>query len=157
MADDDTPTPYRLSDEPPPRRKYRRMPGVRASSEREPDEFDQPVLRRFLGVDPFPWVLALSVLLWVGLGLGARAWIGCAGLLVLAGIATVVFSQVWLCLSIFQDDPASGILSLVFGWYRSLYLYLNPEVGWRPTVLAVVGVLMVFTGIGVGLGGLRSG
>ena len=60
---------YKLSDEPPPKRKYRPMPGVKASSEREPDEFDQPALKRFLGTDPFPWALAVCVLVWVVLGL----------------------------------------------------------------------------------------
>ena len=83
MPDDDAPKPYRLSDDPPPRRRYRPMPGARASSDRDPDAFDEPALKRFFGTDPFPWALALCVLLWVGLALGARAWVGCAVLLVL--------------------------------------------------------------------------
>ena len=99
MPDDDPPKPYRLSDEPPPRRRYRPMPGVRASSERGPDPFDEPALKRFFGTDPFPWALALCVLLCVGLGLGARAWVGCAVLLILAGFAVIVLSQLWLYLS----------------------------------------------------------
>jgi hypothetical protein len=154
MPHDDVPEPYRLSHDPPPGRRYRPMPGVRASSERGPDEFDKPVLKRFLGTDPFPWALALCVVVWVGLGLGARAWVGCAGLLVIAGLVTVVLSQLWLCLSIYEDDRVSGILALVSDWFRSLYLHMYPELAWRPTLLAVVGVLMVFTGTGLGIHGL---
>ena len=155
MPRDDEPEPYRLSDDPPPRRKYRAMPGVRASSEREPDEFDKPVLKRFLGADPFPWALALSVVVWVGLGLGTKAWGGCAALLILAGIATMFLAQLWLCLSIFEDDRAAGIFALVSDWFRSMYLHMYPELAWRPSVLMVVGALMMFTGIGLGVSGLR--
>ena len=152
---DDVPQPYRLSDDPPPKRKYRPMPGVRASSERGPDEFDKPVLKRFLGADPFPWALAVCAIVWLGLGLGARAWLGCAGLLVLAGLATVVLSQLWLYLSIFLDDVEAGILSLMWGWYRVIYLYMNPELAWRPSLVAAVGLLMMLTGMGLGIHGLR--
>ena len=154
MADDD-PMPYKLSDDPPPRRRYRPMPGVRASSERGPDEFDKPVLKRFLGTDPFPWALALCAVVWIALGLGARVWVGCAGLLVIAGIATVILSQLWLCLSIFEDDRGAGIFALVSEWFRSIYLHMYPELAWRPTLLAVVGLLMMFTGLGLGINGLR--
>ena len=152
---DDEPEPYRLSDDPPPKRRYRPMPGVRASSEREPDEFDKPVLKRFLGTDPFPWVLALAVIVWIGLGLGTRVWLGCAGLLVVAGIATMVLAQLWLCLSIFEDDRGAGIFALVSDWFRSIYLYMYPELAWRPSLLTAVGALMMFTGLGLGISGLR--
>jgi hypothetical protein len=150
MPDDDPPKPYRLSDEPPPRRRYRPMPGARASSERGPDPFDEPALKRFFGTDPFPWALALGVLLWIGLALGARAWIGCAALLVLAGFAVIILSQVWLYLSIFLDDADSGLLALVSGWYRTFYLYSNPELVWRPAVLTLLGLVMIVTGGAVG-------
>jgi hypothetical protein len=152
---DDTPQPYRLSDDPPPKRKYRPMPGVRASSEREPDEFDQPVLKRFLGTDPFPWALALCAVVWIGLGLGTRVWVGCAGVLVVAGVVTVILSQLWLCLSIYEDDRVSGFLALVSDWFRSMYLHMYPQLAWRPTLLAVVGLLMMFTGVGLGVDGFR--
>lgn len=148
---DDPPSGYRLSQDPPPKRRYRPMPGVRSSSEREPDEFDKPALKRFLGADPFPWALALCVLVWIGLGLGTKVWVGCAVLLMVAGLMTVVLSQVWLYLSIFMDDIEAGVLSLLFGWYRLFYLYMNPEFAWRPSVLAAVGFLMMLTGIGLGL------
>jgi hypothetical protein len=153
---DDAPDPYRLSDERPPRRRYRPMPGVRASSERDADPFDEPALRRFLGTDPFPWALALCVLLWVGLAVGARAWVGCAVLLVLAGFVVIVLSQLWLYLSIFLDDADSGLLALVSGWYRTFYLYSNPELVWRPALLAGIGLLMVLTGGGVGLAQIQA-
>ena len=153
---DDTPQPYRLSDDPPPKRKYRPMPGARASSDREPDEFDKPVLKRFLGTDPFPWALALCVVIWIGLGLGTRTWIGFAPLLILAGIATMVLAQLWLCLSIFEDDREAGIFALFSSWFRAIYLHMYPELAWRPTVLMAVGALMMFTGMGLGINHLRQ-
>jgi len=138
---------YQLSDEPPPKRRYRPMPGVKASSEREPDEFDQPALKRFLGADPFPWALALCVLVWVGLGLASRILPAFAGLLILAGIAGCVLSQIWLYVAIFREDMEAGILSMVCGLYRVFYLYMNPELTWRPLILTGVGVLMMSTGV----------
>ena len=152
----DKPTPYRLSRDPPPGRRYRPMPGVRASSDREPDDFDRPALRRLFGTDPFPWALALGVLIWIGLGLGARVTPVCALLLGLAGLAVIVLSQVWLYLSIFMDDVEAGIWSLISGWYRVFYLYSNPELAWRPAMLGGVGVLMLLTGAGIGIGHLHN-
>jgi hypothetical protein len=149
------PEPYRLSDEPPPKRRYRPMKGFRGSSERDPDEFDQPALKRFLGTDPFPWALALCVLIWVGLGLGARATLVCAVFLGLAGLAVIVLSQLWLYLSIFMEDREAGFLSLISGWYRVFYLYMNPELAWRPSLLALVGLLMMITGFGLGISHLH--
>jgi hypothetical protein len=146
---DDMPEPYRLSSERPTRPRYRRMKGFRASSEREPDEFDKPALKRFLGSDPFPWALALCVLLWVGLGLAARAEPLFGVVLILAGLVVCFLSQVWLYVSIFMDDREAGILSLICGWYRLFYLYANPELVWRPSVLAGVGILMMITGFGM--------
>jgi len=156
MSDDETPKPYRLSGDPPPRRRYRPMPGSRASSERGPDPFDEPALNRFFGTDPFPWALALCILLGVGLGLGTRAWAGCAVLLVLAGFAVIILSQLWLYLSIFLEDADSGLLALASGWYRTFYLYANPELVWRPALLALAGLLMIMTGVVVGVGQLRA-
>jgi hypothetical protein len=155
-ADDEEPEPYRLADEPPPKRRYRAMPGVKASSEREPDQFDEPALKRFFGTDPFPWALILCVLIWVGLGLGSRVTPICAGVLVLAGLATVLLSQFWLYLSIFFDDPDYGFLAFISGWYRMFYLYSNPEVVWRPALLSLVGVLMTLTGAALGISHLRD-
>lgn len=150
-ADDEPPKPYRLSDELPPRRRYRPMPGIRASSDREPDGFDKPALKRFFGTDPFPWALVLCVLVWVGLGLGTRQWAPCSVLLAIAGLAVIVVSQVWLYLSIFFDDARDGFLAFVCGWYRTFYLYSNPELAWRPGLLAFVGFLMMITGFGLGI------
>ena len=109
------------------------------------------MLRRFFGTDPFPWALALCVVIWVGLGLGARATPICSGVLVVAGIATIVLCQVWLYLSIFMDDRAAGILSLISDWYCTLYLWANPELSWRPSLLALVGLLMTITGMASGI------
>ena len=64
---DDNPDAYRLSDDPPPERRYRPMPGVESSDRQTPDE---PALKKFVGHDPFLWVLGLCVLVWVGLGVG---------------------------------------------------------------------------------------
>jgi hypothetical protein len=138
------PGTYGLSDEPPPKRRYRPMPGVKASSWRPPEE---PKLRRFFGLDPFPWVLAACVVVWVGLGLMTRV-VPIAGMfLAAAGIMVMFLSQLWLYLSIFEDDRDSFILSLLSGWYRIFYLYLNPEIAWRPGVLAAVGLLMCGSGL----------
>ena len=100
--------------------------------------------------------LALCVLLCVGLGLGARAWVGCAVLLILAGFGVMVLSQLWLYLSIFLDDADSGLLALVSGWYRTFYLYSNPELVWRPAVLTLAGLVMIMTGFVVGIGQFRA-
>jgi len=142
---------YKLSDEQLPKRRYRKMPGEKASSEREPDEFDTPALKRFLGADPFPWALAVCVLLWVGLGLGTRVHMAFGVLLFLAGMAICVLAQIWLYLSIFLDDREAGFLSLLSGWYRLFYLYMNLELVWRPFVLSTIGILMMFTSVGLGL------
>jgi hypothetical protein len=149
---------YKLSDEPPPKRRYRPMPGVKASSEREPDEFDKPVLKRFLGADPFPWALAVCVLVWVALGLAATKINPFFGLvLILAGTAVIFLSQVWLYVSILMEDREAGILSIVCGLYRVFYLYMNPEVAWRPGVLAAVGVFMMVTGFATFVSQVTSG
>jgi hypothetical protein len=148
--------PYRLSKDPPPRRRYRPMMGFRGSSERGPDEFDKPALKRFLGTDPFPWAIALSVVAWVGLGLAARSFPICSVFLWTGGLAVVVLSQVWLYLSVFFDDPDGGLWSLFCGWYRTFYLYMNPELAWRPSLLALLGLLMMVTGFGLGISHLRA-
>lgn len=159
-SDDEPPEPYRLSDEPPPGRRYRPMPGVRASSARGPDKFDKPALRRFLGTDPFPWALALCVVIWVGLGLGNRSWAGCSVVLGFAGMAVIGLSLLWLYLSLFFDDPRDGAVGLISRWYQTLYvrtyLYNYPEVAWRPGLLAFVGFLMTVTAFGLGISHLRD-
>ena len=147
--DSDDAGAYKLSKSEPTKRRYVPMKGFKASSEQEPDEFDKPVLNRLLGMDPFPWALAVCVLLWVGLGLAARTHPIFCGILIFAGLIICLLSQIWLYLSIFQDDATSGILSLISGWYRFIYLYANPELVWRPSILAAVGVLMCFTGMGM--------
>jgi hypothetical protein len=147
MADDRD--AYRLSDDPPPKRRYRPMPGTGPSKPPAEDS----LLRRFIGHDPFPWVLAVCVLVWVGLGLGSRSHPELAWALVVAGIVVVVLSEVYLYVSIFEENRASGVFSFLSNWYRLIYLHMNPEIGLRPTVLAIVGLLMCFTGMGLSLRG----
>jgi hypothetical protein len=142
------PDPYRLSDDPPPKRRYRPMPGAAASDDRPPEE---PVLRRFIGHDPFPWALAVCVLVWVGLGVGSRSYPPLAWVLIGAGVVIIVLSEIWLYISIYEDDRAHGVFSLLSNWYRFIYLHMNPEIGFRPTILAIVGLLMCFTGMGLSL------
>jgi hypothetical protein len=48
-----------------------------------------------------------------------------------------------------MEDTEAGLLSLLCGWYRLFYLYLNPELTWRPALLALVGILMAMTGVGM--------
>jgi hypothetical protein len=143
---------YGLSEDPPPKRRYRAMPGVKASSERPPEE---PKLRQFFGLDPFPWVLALCVLVWVGLGMASRVVPQMGLVLMMVGFAVIVLSQAWLYLSIFEDDRDSFFIALISGWYRIFYLYLNPELAWRPGVLAGIGILMVVTGVGMFVMGIQ--
>ena len=104
----------------------------------------------------FGFRIWLRLRLWIGLGLGARVSPVCSGLLVVAGIATIVLSQVWLYLSIYTDDRASGILSLISDWYCTIYLWANPEVAWRPSLLALVGLLMTITGMALGINHFRD-
>jgi hypothetical protein len=120
------------------------MPGVKASSWRPPEE---PKLRRFFGLDPFPWVLAVCVLVWVGLGLATRVVPAVGFVLVVTGLAVILLSQAWLYLSIFSEDRDSFFLSLLSGWYRVFYLYANPELAWRPGVLSALGLLMCLSGV----------
>lgn len=140
---------YGLSEQKPVKRRYVPMKGFKGSSERGPDEFDQPVLKRFLGTDPFPWALALCAILWLAFGLAARREPVFSIVLLVTGLVVCVLSQLWLYLSIFMDNKASGVLSLFSGWYRFLYLYTNPDICWRPAVLGVVGFLMSVTGMGM--------
>lgn len=147
--DTDNSGTYSLAESKPAKRRYVPMKGFKGSSERESDEFDKPVLQRFLGMDPFPWALAVCVLLWVAIGLAARTHPVFCGLLIVAGLVVCFLSQLWLYLSIFMDDATSGILLLISGWYRIFYLYMNPELAWRPTLLGAVGILMCFTGMGM--------
>ena len=131
------------------------MRGFRASSERDPDEFDKPVLKRFLGTDPFPWILALAVLLWVSLGLAARHEPVFGGILVLAGIAICFLAHLWLFLSILLDGDG-GFSAVLSTWMWTFCTYRYAEVIWRPGLLTFVGVMMMFTGMGMGLNlGLR--
>jgi hypothetical protein len=146
MADE--PEPYRLADDPPAKRRYRPMPGVEASDKRPPEE---PTIKRFIGHDPFPWVLGLCVLVWVGLGLGSRSYPPLAYALLVAGFVVLVASEIYLYISIYETDRASGVFSFLSNWYRFAYLHMNPEVGFRPTVLALVGLLMAFTGMGLSM------
>ena len=55
----------------------------------------------------------------------------------------------------FLDDREAGFMSLLCGWYRVFYLYMNPELAWRPSLLAFVGLLMMMTGGGLGLNHIR--
>ena len=68
-------------------------------------------------------------------------------LLSAVGAMVMVLSQVWLFMSIWEDDQDSFILSLISGWYRIFYLYSNPELTWRPGLLALVGFLMMGSGL----------
>ncbi len=151
MGKNSDPGTYGMADDPPPKRRFRHMPGASGHNNIESRSDDRPTLRKFIGHDPFPWVLALCVLVWVGLGLGARRYPMLGFGLVGAGLIVILLSQIWLYISIYEDDRKSALLSFLFNWYRLIYLYMNPELTWRPTVLAIVGVLMCFTGMGLGL------
>jgi hypothetical protein len=146
---DDIPEPYRLSNEPPTRPRYVRMKGFRASSERDPDEFDKPALKRFFGSDPFPWALAASVLLWIGLGLAAQAEPLFGLALIGTGMLFCLLAQVWIYLSLAQEDPVGAAISVFSNMYRTFMMYTYADVIWKPMVLTLIGVLMVLTGAGL--------
>jgi hypothetical protein len=146
---DDMPEPYRLSNVPPTRPHYVRMKGFRASSERESDEFDKPALKRFLGSDPFPWALALCVLVWIGLGLATRAEPQFGLALIGSGLLICLLAQVWIYVSLAQEDPVGAAISVFSSWYRTFMMYTYADVIWKPMLLTLIGVLMVFTGAGM--------
>jgi hypothetical protein len=154
MPDRDRPGTYRLSDDPPPRRRYRKMAG--AGTDQPISRYDESALRRFFGYDPFPWALAVCVFLWVALGFAASHWPPMGFVLMLCGFAVCIFSQLWLYLSIFEEDRTAGILSLLSGWYRLFYLYANPELVWRPALIAFIGLLMIVTGVWSGVSGFQD-
>lgn len=146
MADDKT--TYGLADEPPPERRYVAQPGFKASRSR-PEQDDTPAWRKLLAGDIFLWLYAACAVIWVTFGLMARRDPAWAYALMAAGFGVVAICAVWKILSIFAESPAAGMLSMLSGWYQAIYLRLNPEVAWRPRLLALVGVLMVMTGFGL--------
>jgi hypothetical protein len=90
MSDEsDTPTTYTLANDKKPCGRYVPPPEARydednARRKRKPE----PFWVRLMQWDPFPAIMVVSVLLWVGLGLAARKWplvvlaLGGVGLLV---------------------------------------------------------------------------
>ena len=152
----DDPVTYRLSDdEPPPRRRrYVSPPGA----ERVAAEFDEPEpspLGRFAGLDPLPFILALVAVLWVGLGLATGVWPWMGLVLAGAGLLVCLASKVYLYWLIFTEDERHGWFSLFSGWYRLIYLHQNPELTWRPAIVAVCGLLMILTGVALFLAKIK--
>lgn len=146
---DDMPDPYRLSNEPVVRPRYRPMKGFRASSERGPDEYDKPAFKRFFGNDPFPWALALCVVLWVGLGLATRIEPLFGLALIGAGLMMCALCQVWIIVLLIQEDKVGGAISIFSSWCRSYLLYINADLVWKPMVVTFIALLMVLTGAGM--------
>lgn len=147
--DDSNPGTYGVSKEKPAKRRFIPQPGFQASTPRVKDKFDEPLWKRFIGDDLFPWALALCTVLWISLGLAARRDPMFATALVGVGLIACVLGQVWLYLAIFQENATSGVLSLLSSWYRFFYLHLHPEIGWRPKLISAMGLLMAATGVGI--------
>lgn len=146
MADD--PETYDLKDERPPRRRYVPLPDNPFAD----DEVDPPRGRsfadKFLVWDPFPLLITVVVLTWVGLGLWARRKPAVGLALAAAGLATVLVGEIYLYALIVRESGAvGGLLSFFFDWYRLIYLHMNLELTLRPKVIVFCGVLMVVTGL----------
>jgi hypothetical protein len=153
---EDNPGVYRLSgEEPPRRRRYIPPPGA----DPVPDETDDRAgsFDRSMAFDPFPVILIVAVVVWIGLGLATRAWPWAGLILAAVGLLVCLVSKVYLYLLILREDPRHGWLSVVSKWHRLLYLYQNPELTWRPMVVAGCGLLMILTGVFLLLTKLKPG
>jgi hypothetical protein len=135
---------YALSDDDAPRPRYE--PPAESDAD-APARRDDPFWVRLMEWDPFPLLMFVVVVLWVGLGLAARRWpaagLGLAG----AGLLVCLLGQLYLYALIFRDDPQHALLSFVSKWYRLVYLHFNIELTLRPTIVTGCGVLMVLTGV----------
>lgn len=125
--------------------RYRPMRGFRASSNIGKEGPPPSPLARLIGDDPFPWLICLSVIVWVALGIAGKYSMIFAIALGAMGLFVCFLAQVYLYLSIWESDRGSLLWCLLSDWYRLFYLYSNPEVAWRPTLVAIVGLFMVFT------------
>ncbi len=116
------------------------------------DEEDPPregsFAEKFMLWDPFPLLITVVVLTWVGLGLWARRKPAVGLVLAGAGLVTVLVGEIYLyALIVRESGIAGGLLSFFFDWYRLIYLHMNMELTLRPNVIVFCGVLMVVTGL----------
>lgn len=150
------PGQYGFADAPPPKRKFIPRP-------RRPfDDYDEPASGRDPGPDPwwaFDWfypALFISLVLWIGLGLIAMKWPPVGIALGIAGLIVIAFGRFYLFMIIReQDGLEQGLLVFLSRIHSYLYLYQNIEITLKPNILSGVGLLMVLTGMGLTLGGLR--
>jgi hypothetical protein len=156
----DTSGTYALQDDETPAPRYIPLPGTDPDAPEPGEERDrepEPFGIRLMKWDPFPLVMILSVLLWVGLGLAARRWPPMGLVLVGVGFLVFVIGRVYLYALIYRDDPMHGFLSFMFSWYRVLYLHFNLELTVRPTIISGCGLLMMLTGVFVFLNNAKLG
>jgi hypothetical protein len=139
LANDDEP---RGGYVPPPESRYDEEQAER-DREREPESF----WVRVMAWDPFPAIMLVSVLLWVAMGLTARKWPPMGLVLGGVGLLVVLVGQLYLYALIFQGGYEHGILSLLFDWYRSIYLHFNIEITLKPMLISGTGLLMMLTGV----------
>jgi hypothetical protein len=145
---------YSLAADDKPRKRYVPPPEARADkdeNEREPDSF----WIRLMTWDPFPVIMFVVVVLWVGLGLSARKWPPMG--LVLAGVGLLVclLGELYLYALIFRDGTEHGLLSFFFDWYRLIYLHMNIELTLKPTIISLSGLFMILTGVFVFLNNIK--
>ncbi|MCI0703274.1 MAG: hypothetical protein L0241_19525, partial [Planctomycetia bacterium] len=128
---------YSLADDDKPRGGYVPPPEARPESdeeevEREPDSF----WIRIMVWDPFPLIMVVAILLWVGLGLSARRWPPMGLVLAGVGLLVILLGQLYLYALIFRDGYEHGILSFFFDWYRLIYLSYNIELTLKPMIIS---------------------
>ena len=151
MSDD--PGTYSFADPPPPKRRF--VPRARRRFVDGEDSSPQPA-EPWQAFDWFWPALFVSVGLWVGLGLLAANWHGIGWVLAAVGLAVVAFGQFYLYMLVREQDGwEQALLTYLFSWHRFLYLHQNIEMTLKPKVLSAIGLLMVLTGIGLALVGLR--
>lgn len=138
---------YGLADgEPPPPRKYVPIEDRRDDDDEEPPE-ETPVTRLMMW-DPFPLLITVVVLTWVGLGLWARRTPAVGFALATAGLLTIVVGEIYLYAIIVRESGIEGgLLAYFFDWYRLIYLHMNIELTLRPSIVVFCGFLMVVTGV----------
>ncbi len=147
---------YRLADDPPPKRRP-----VPIRSDSPADEFEpvqHSLFSRVMGANPFPILIGVVVLTWVGLGLLAMKWPVVGLVLVAAGLLTVFVGKVYLHALIFHEGGTRhGLLSVFSDWYRLFYLHGNIELTLKPNIVMGCGLLMALTGLFTFLSSMRHG
>jgi hypothetical protein len=154
-TDDDIGT-YGFSDQ-PIRMRHIPFPGEREDAqdqamEREPESF----WMRFSGCDPFPALFIISVLLWVGIGIGARHEESLRFALYPLGIGIIILANVIMFFGMQQGDHKPNLRVLVSKWSTSrVGQHDHLDWAWRPLLLMAIGMGMLLTGMATQMKGFQ--